>query len=244
MSLEQHAASADVPVEPVRWGMGDAVAGNVVILVAGIVAFSVAFDLFGWEPGGERALWQVALLQVPVWLGLAGAPLWATHRKGRSSLRADFGLTMRWTDVPLGFAVGILGQFVLGLTITVLYEVLGIDVDRVGRSAEALTGAAEDLVGVALLVLVVVIAAPVLEELFYRGLWLRAAERRVGRVWAVVGTSVLFGLVHGEPYDLPALIGIGLILAVLTVRTGRLGPAIWAHLAFNSTTVASLLLLS
>jgi membrane protease YdiL (CAAX protease family) len=47
--------------------------------------------------------------------------------------------------------------------------------------------------------------------------------------------------VHFEPYDLPALIGFGAIAAVLTVRTGRLGPAIWAHVAFNITAVVGLL---
>jgi membrane protease YdiL (CAAX protease family) len=36
------------------------------------------------------------------------------------------------------------------------------------------------------------------------------------------------------------LIGIGAVLAWLTVRTGRLGPAIWAHVAFNLTAFVSI----
>nr|MBA3303816.1 CPBP family intramembrane metalloprotease [Acidimicrobiia bacterium] len=113
--------------------------------------------------------------------------------------------------------------------------------DQVGETAEELTGEASGAFGVALLVLMVAVIAPLLEELFYRGLWLRAIERRFGRVVAVVGSSVLFGAAHLQPFDFPALAGFGAIAAVLTVRSGRLGPALWAHVAFNLTAVISLL---
>ena len=144
-------------------------------------------------------------------------------------------------DVPLGLAFGLVGQVVLLLLLSLVYHLLGIDLDKVGETAEELTEGATDAVGVVLLILIVGVAAPVFEELFYRGLWLRSIERRAGPVVAVVASSVLFGLVHFEPYDLPALIGFGAICAVLTVRSGRLGPAIWAHLAFNITAVVGLL---
>ena len=180
---------------PVRWGMGDGVLGQVLALVVPTLVVGVVVGLTDRDDLSNIPLWGTALLQVPLWAGLLGAPLWATHRKGRRSLALDFGLRMR----------------------------------------------ASDVIGVIMLILVVVIAAPVFEELFYRGLWLRAIERRAGTVPAVIGSSVLFGVVHFEPYDLPALIGFGVIAAVLTVRTGRLGPAIWAHVAFNLTAVVGLL---
>jgi uncharacterized protein len=229
------------PAPDVRWGMGDAVVGNLLIWLGSAFAFSLAVGVFGPQVLDELPLWQVALFQVPVWVGFLGVPLWATHRKGRRSLAEDFGLRMRWIDVPLGLGLGLVGQIALALVITVVYQALGIDLDRVGASAEELAGAAVDPLGVVLLLLVAVVAAPVLEELFYRGLWLRAAERRFGTAGAVVLTSLVFGVVHLQPYDFAALAGFGLILGVLTVRTGRLGPAIWAHVAFNLTAVVNLL---
>jgi uncharacterized protein len=237
-------ARAPVEAPPVRWGMGEALAGNATILVASVFVVTTVVVLLGEDAVGDGGIGMIVLLQVPVWLGLLGAPLFATYAKGRGSLAADFGLRMRWTDIPLGVIVGIGGQFVLGALITIAYDLLGIDVDRVGESAEALTEAAQGPVGVVLLVLVVVVAAPVLEELFYRGLWLRSAERRLGRPAAVALTSLLFGAIHFQLYDFPALVGVGLLFAVLTVWSGRLGPAIWAHVAFNATTVVSLLALS
>jgi membrane protease YdiL (CAAX protease family) len=183
----------------------------------------------------------VALLQVPLWAGLLGAPLWSTYAKGNRSLKLDFGLAMRWRDVPLGLAAGFVTQLVLVVLITELYPLLGIDPDQVGTRAEELTSSATDTLGVVLLVAIVAVAAPLFEELFYRGLWLRAVERRWGTGWAVATSSLVFGLIHLQIYDLPALVAFGLVAAVLTVRSGRLGPAIWAHVAFNLTAVISLL---
>lgn len=227
-----------------RWGMGDALLGTAATLVVPLMVGVLVLVVTGREDFDGIPLWGTALLQVPLWAGLLGAPLWATRRKGRGSLVVDFGLRMRWTDIPLGVVVGLTAQFVLGLVVTVLYDLVGIDSSEVGKAAEALTDTATDVVGVVLLFLVVAVAAPVLEELFWRGLWLRSLERRLGTAPAVLVSGALFGAIHFQPYDLPALVGFGVMAAVLTVVTGRLGPAIWAHVAFNTTAVISLLLAS
>jgi membrane protease YdiL (CAAX protease family) len=86
----------------------------------------------------------------------------------------------------------------------------------------------------------VAVVAPVVEELFFRGLVLRSLERRVGTAWAVVGSAVAFGLAHFELLQLPALVGVGVVCGVLAVRTGRLGPGIFVHAAFNAVAVATL----
>lgn len=245
MLPEERVAPVGQPPEEhddrVRWGMGDAVAGTLLaILVPGLVVVAV-LAASGRSDLDGLSLGATALLQVPLWAGLLGAPLWCTYGKGRRSLAADFGLRMRWSDVPLGVATGLGAQIALAVVVALLYQVLGVDLDKVGTSAEALTSSATDVVGVVLLVAIVAVAAPLVEELFYRGLWLRAVERRWGTTLAVVMSSLLFGSIHFQPYDMPALVGFGLVAGVLTVRTGRLGPAIWAHVAFNLSAVVSLL---
>jgi membrane protease YdiL (CAAX protease family) len=93
---------------------------------------------------------------------------------------------------------------------------------------------------------------PVAEELFFRGLVLNAWKREYG-IWpAVIGSSVLFGLVHfglgpleALPAALPnlALLGSGgLIFALLAVRTGSLVAPIAAHAANNAIPVVIALL--
>ncbi len=227
--------------DPVRWGMGDAVVGMSLTILVPLVVGSMVLVATGRQNFDGISLSGVALLQVPLWAGLLGAPLWSTYAKGNRSLKVDFGLAMRWRDIPLGLAAGFVTQLVLVVLISALYPLLGVDPEQVGTSAEELTSSATDTLGVVLLVAIVAVAAPLFEELFYRGLWLRAVERRWGTTWAVISSSLVFGLIHFQIYDLPALIGFGLVVAILTVRCGRLGPAIWAHVAFNLTAVVSLL---
>jgi membrane protease YdiL (CAAX protease family) len=122
-----------------------------------------------------------------------------------------------------------------------LYDLLGDDQDKVGETAEKLADRAHDPFGVVCLFLVVVVGAAIFEELFYRGLWMRAIARRTGPVPAVVLSALLFGLMHFQGVDTFALTGFGLIAGGLATRYKRLGPAIWAHVAFNLTALITLL---
>lgn len=225
----------------VTWGMGDAVLGMVLSLVFSTIGVAVAFGITGDETLDDIPLWGTALLQVPLWVGLLGVPLWASKQKGRGSLRADFGLSMQPRDVPIGLGVGFAAQIGIGLVAVWIYDLLGIDADRLGETAEELADRAAGPLDVVFLVLIVAVGAPIVEELFYRGLWLRSVERRFGTSAAVVTTSILFGLAHFQPYDLVALAPAGLVFAWLATRYDRLGPAVWAHVAFNLTAVVALL---
>jgi len=183
----------------------------------------------------------VALLQIPLWAGLVGIPVLASRAKGRGSLRADFGLWMKPKDIWIGLLCGFVGQLAIGLVLLPIYELLGIDRDKVGETAEKLADRAHDPVGVVCLFLVVVVGAAIFEELFYRGLWMRSIANRFGTVPGVVLSAVLFGIMHFQAVDTFALVGFGLIAGTLAARYGRLGPAIWAHVAFNLTALVSLL---
>lgn len=92
-------------------------------------------------------------------------------------------------------------------------------------------------------ILLVVVGAPLTEELLFRGLVLRAFEKSFGAVFAVIGSTAIFTLPHiqaGATWRestvlLAAIAMVGLVLAVGTIRTGRLGPPVIAHFLFNGT---------
>lgn len=229
------------PDARVRWGMGDAVGGLFLSLLLSALVVNVAVGVAGEDAFDDLALWATALLQVPLWLALLGVPLVATRLKGRRSLRTDFGFAMRWRDIPLGLALGLALQFGLAVVVQVVYPLLGLDLDRVGDSAEELTADATNGFGVVLVVLIAAVGAPLFEELFYRGLFLRSVQRRFGDAAAVVVPAVVFGVAHFQPYDLLPLVVFGVAMGVVTLRSGRLGLAVWAHVAFNLTALLSLL---
>ena len=58
---------------------------------------------------------------------------------------------------------------------------------------------------------------------------------------ALVVSALVFGAVHLQVLQFPALVAIGLVCGWLAQRDGRLGRAIWAHLGFNGVTVLMLL---
>lgn len=93
------------------------------------------------------------------------------------------------------------------------------------------------------LVAATVVIGPAVEELTYRGVLLRALEGR-GKTLAIVVSSVVFAAIHITGLDaatiwrsalvvLPPLFVLGAVAAWLTLRTGRLGPAIFLHSGWN-----------
>jgi membrane protease YdiL (CAAX protease family) len=86
----------------------------------------------------------------------------------------------------------------------------------------------------------VVIAAfvPVVEELTFRGLGFTLLSR-FGPAAALVGTAVLFGLVHGFLLALPIFVAFGLALGTLRMRTGSVYPGMLLHGTIN--TIATIL---
>jgi membrane protease YdiL (CAAX protease family) len=80
-----------------------------------------------------------------------------------------------------------------------------------------------------------VVVAPVTEEFFFRGVLQKGLARRYGRGASVLWSGVLFGLVHGLPWQVVPATALGLLFAWWTDRTGSLWPALVAHAINNGT---------
>ena len=220
---------------PVRWGLGDAAAG----FLAAVFLTSLAATAWASATGqSEESLGLVVAALVARWVGLAGTALVASRLKGTGSLAEDFGLRVEGRDVVPGLAVGLASQYLLLPLVYLPVRLLDPDADVSGEARRLFDLA--DGGGLALLVLCVVVGAPLVEELFYRGLCQRALDRRFGAVWAVVGSSLFFGVTHLQPLQLLGLVAFGGVLGVLAQRTGRLGPGLVAHMAFNAATAVTL----
>jgi membrane protease YdiL (CAAX protease family) len=228
--------------EDVRWGLGDVALGFLLAYVLTSLLQPLAYWLTN-QPLDKKItdvpLSTVAPLQIAFAGGFLIAALSASIRKGRGPV-TDFGLRMRWTDIPFGVVVGALTQFVATASYLPIIWWTSVTSDELSKPARDLTDKAHGA-GVVLLIVAVVVIAPIVEEIFFRGLVLRSLERKYGRRWAIVGSSVIFGMAHLEGLQFPALFLFGLVAAVLATRTGRLGPGIWAHVAFNLVAVVSLL---
>jgi len=215
-------------------------------LVAGLALSTLLGGLWLAVSGDKDAsLAFQAFSQIGLWTGMVGAVVLASRRKGTGSLGRDFGFRIRWSDLGLGVLAAVLVQlFALPALAFVLRPLLG---------QPEVSGPVQDLVdqskGPAFLGLVasVAIGAPLVEELFFRGLLLRSLQRRVPDAAAVALSAAAFGLAHGAGLPLDAIVLVvlsltvfGAALAVLAIRTGRLGPGIVAHAVFNLFTIVYL----
>jgi membrane protease YdiL (CAAX protease family) len=223
---------------PRRWGLGEVVLGLAPTILSAVVYLAT---LGSDEPDAEVTIGALVFSSLFLWLFLVGVPLWATTTKGGGPVR-DLGLRFRWADLA-AFPLGVVLQ---AIVVPALYWPLLELLDRtegdVENEARELVDAATGP-GILVLVLVVAFGAPFAEELFYRGLLLRAVEKRWTLAAGAVAATVVFALAHLQGIQLPALLLFGAVSSYLAVRTGRLGPSILCHVGFNSWTLFVLLVI-
>lgn len=88
---------------------------------------------------------------------------------------------------------------------------------------------------------VVILLGPFAEELFFRGLGVRALAA-LGGVAAVLVSGLVFGLVHGILGALPPLVFFGVGLAWVRLRSASVWPSFIAHSAYNALGILLLVL--
>ena len=231
------------PLKTPTWGLGDAVIGFLLAFVGSAVTGGLALAASGADEFEDMSLAWANVAQLGLWVPMVLVTLWASWLKGNGAVR-DFGIRVTGVDLLAGGAAGVVFQLlVLPIFYVPIFVLTDTDVDELSETAREITDRADGAFGVVMLVVLVVIGAPIVEELFYRGLVLRSLERRFGSTAAIVVSGLFFGVVHIPNFiGVPGLALFGIFLAYITVRTGRLGPAIACHMAFNAVTVINLLL--
>jgi membrane protease YdiL (CAAX protease family) len=88
---------------------------------------------------------------------------------------------------------------------------------------------------------IIVLIQPFCEEFFFRGFLLEKITALGGVKIAVVSTSVLFGISHlSYTYSYTAFLAVilGVIFALVTIKTKNLYTAIFAHTLLNVTSLS------
>lgn len=190
---------------------------------------------------------------VVILLGLAGqyiGNLGVFWILARTKDDADIGFTIRGGDIGY-IALGLVLQITMAVLVLPLSNLLFPEGRPPQEVADIITEASSLPMQVALVVVAVVVA-PITEEVMFRGVLLRALESR-GKRFAMVVSALLFSAVHALGLDmaslwqsaavvLPPIFILGLLLAWLTQRSGRLGPAIFLHSGWNLLAAFVLLL--
>ncbi|HEX6392442.1 MAG TPA: CPBP family intramembrane glutamic endopeptidase [Acidimicrobiales bacterium] len=176
-----------------------------------------------------------------LWIGLVGAAVLASRRHGTGDVSKDFGFRVAtWWDLPLGAAVGLACQYGLIPALYLPFQRFDRSLSQqLSKPVHQDTGSVHTAAAAIVVLLVLAAGAPLVEELFFRGLLLRSLLGRIPAAGAIVISSLLFALAHFEAVQFAGLAVFGAVLGYLAWRTGRLGPSIGAHIAFNAAAVLS-----
>lgn len=220
-----------------RWGLPDALIAWLAGVLASLFALPLADPDVSTSNQPVRFIIAALILQN---LGIVVTLIVISDRKGQRSLGRDFGLVWPFDRMRPGAVLGWIG---VGAALSLVASVLLRPIAELGdldESAQEVSKTVERAggPGLVLLMLGVVLVAPVVEELLFRGALLRALQRRFTIPVAVFVSAVVFAGVHvvGDPgsyYVVPGLLLLGLVSGLQAARTGDLNRSVLLHVGFN-----------
>lgn len=216
-----------------------------VIVVLGGLAGAMAFGVVGAVLGGTEGDAIVVLSIIGQYVGHLGVLflISKSRRLGAASLRFD----IEPRDVRY-VGLGIVLQIALALAFLPLQELLlpeggnaqdvADTLSQIGSSGARITA-----------VVTTTFVAPLTEELLFRGVVLNLLAQRSRRAIILI-SSLVFAAFHllgvaslgAGVLVFTQIFLVGVLLAYLTLRTDRLGPAIFVHAGFNLLAALILLL--
>jgi hypothetical protein len=225
------------------WTFADAAA----LFVGGIVGSLIAITIAVAANGGVE-LDTVPLLiissagQAVVTLGLL---FYMSRSRGTGTWDLDFGFRFQASDWK-GLLYGMLLQVAVTLLILVpLASLLGLE-DPPQQDVADIAGDASSVAGRLAVLIVLVVVAPVTEELLFRGVLLSRLTRAMSPRAAVAVSAVVFAGIHlidpDAAFVAVGLFVIGLVLGWQALRTSRLGLSIMTHAGVNLLAAIALLL--
>jgi membrane protease YdiL (CAAX protease family) len=211
------------------------VAGIFGSIVATAIVFAIGVDPFDPIPFSLIFAAQAAASLLYVW--------WRSRVRGSGSLAADVGLIIHgkdWWGVPVGMVL----QVAIALLTAPLVVLLFPD-GPPEQGVSSVAASSETLLEQLIVVAAVAVAAPIVEEVVFRGVLLSVLRRHMGAAWSVVVSAAVFAAVHlVDPNAIavvPGLFLLGIALGWAALRRGDLSLAIALHSGINLLAAISLL---
>ncbi len=209
-----------------NWGPWLAVGGVFLALGAG-VALGIPAAVIGHKSNGDLTTFGNVGVQLATALGFLLVPMAVAARRGAAStgeilerlgVRSFRPSALKW----MGAAIGTYLLFALAYSLLVLEPHQKDIAKAFGPTAVQ--------------ILLIVIAAPISEEICFRGMLFGGLRERLPRVAAALISGLVFGGLHALTgvSAVPPLIFFGFVLSLLYEKTGSIVPGILLHMLNNS----------
>ena len=230
--MEANLAVEGVAQQPQRfpysnWGPGVAVLGVFLALGTGVV-MGIPAAVIGNKPNGDLTTFGNVGVQLATAIGFLLVPMAIAAQRGAATMREVLrrlgvrrfrpSTAAKWTAAAIG--VYLLFAFV--------YSALIVEPHQ--------EDIADGFGPIPVQVLLIVIAAPISEEICFRGMLFGGLRERLPRVAAALIAGLIFGGLHALTgvTAVPPLIFFGFVLALLYEKTGSIVPCILLHMLNNS----------
>ncbi len=208
-----------------NWGPGAAVLGVVLALGTGIV-MGIPFAVIGQEDGELTTFGNVGL-QIATAIGFLLVPMAIAAQRGavglgeilsRLGVRSFDRSAFKWMAATVGAY----------LLFVFLYVALVVEPEQ--------EDIAEAFGTLPVQILLIAIAAPISEEICFRGMLFGGLREKLPRLGAALIASLVFGALHALTgvTAVPPLIAFGFALCLLYEKTGSIVPGILLHMLNNS----------
>jgi CAAX protease family protein len=178
---------------------------------------------------------QVAGMLFPLWFFIL--------RKYKSSL-LDFGFYWPGTKKVVFWVIfGYLFYLGLSTFILMIFSTFGIGFVGFEAQKSIFDIFGHEPFGVSIAILIAIIIAPFIEEIFFRGFILQVLAKTIGVFWGSVITAFIFAAVHFEFQSIMPLLILSFVLNTLYIKTKSIWTGIVFHIFNNTITLLVLFLL-
>jgi membrane protease YdiL (CAAX protease family) len=215
-----------------NWGPGMALLGVVLAIIAGLM-LGIPGSFFPTEEDGDLSTAGNIAVQIGVALGFLLVPMAIVATRGAATLgeilarlgvrRFPLGTALKWGAASIG------AYFVFAA----LYSLLITPPEQ--------KDIAEAFGPLPVQILLIAVAAPLSEELLFRGYLFGGLREKLSRWPAALVAGAVFGALHALTgiSAVPQLIAFGVILCLLYEKTGSIVPGIILHMLNNSAALLS-----
>lgn len=206
-----------------------------IVLVLMIAISSIVFGLFS-PKGMNTERWliatlimEVAVIGIPplIYLVVSGMDIKHVARINR----------VRGVELLLVLGMAVFGYAIVGFINMVWYSILS----RIGNPVEPVFPSIKTGRQYIIAIIAMAVTPALVEEFLFRGVILRGYER-FGALTAIVVSGVLFGLLHLNLVNLPAVIFLGIMISYVVVRTNSIFAGVLYHFTQNFLSISFLFL--
>jgi membrane protease YdiL (CAAX protease family) len=210
-----------------NWGPWVGVLGVFLALGTGVV-MGIPAAILGNEPDGDLTTFGNVGVQLAAAVGFLLVPMAIAAQRGAATLTEvlrRLGVRRFKPSTALKWTLAAIGAYLL---FAAAYSLLIVVPEQ--------EDIADGFGPVPVQVLLIVIAAPISEEICFRGMLFGGLRERLPRLAAALIAAVIFGGLHALTgvTAVPPLIAFGFLLALLYEKTGSVVPCIVLHMLNNS----------